>query len=59
MIPPEKIEDIKSASDIVEVLSEYLELKKSGSNFKARCPFHGEKTASFMVSPDKQIYHCF
>ncbi|HPI02604.1 MAG TPA: DNA primase [Candidatus Goldiibacteriota bacterium] len=59
MIPPEKIEDIKSASDIVEVLSEYLELKKSGSNFKARCPFHGEKTASFMVSPDKQIFHCF
>lgn len=59
MIPPEKIEEIKNASDIVEVLSEYLELKKSGSNFKAKCPFHGEKTASFMVSPEKQIFRCF
>jgi DNA primase len=59
LIAPDKIEEIKNSSDIVEVISEYIELKKSGSNYKARCPFHDEKTGSFMVSPDKQIFHCF
>ena len=59
MIPQDKIEQIKDGNDIVEVLSDYLQVKKSGSNYKALCPFHGEKTPSFMISPAKQIFHCF
>ena len=58
-IPETTIERIREQNDIVEVISEYLPLKKSGSNYKALCPFHGEKTPSFNVSPDRQIYHCF
>jgi len=53
------LEDIKSRLDIIEVLSDYIELKKSGQNYKATCPFHSEKTPSLMVSPAKQIFHCF
>jgi len=53
------LEQILSRVDIVEIISEYLPLKRSGRNFKASCPFHHEKTASFMVSAEKQIYHCF
>jgi DNA primase len=59
MIPRETIDNILDRSDIVEVLSDYVQLKRSGRNFKACCPFHNEKTPSFVVSPDKQIYHCF
>jgi len=59
MITKESIENLKSHLDIVDVISQFLELKKSGANFKACCPFHGEETASFVVSPAKQIYHCF
>ena len=58
-IPQNLLEDILSRVDIVEIISSYLALKKSGSNLKANCPFHHEKTASFMVSPERQIYHCF
>ncbi|MBM3249477.1 MAG: DNA primase [Candidatus Omnitrophica bacterium] len=58
-IPENLLEDILSRIDIVEVISGYLPLKRAGRNFKACCPFHHEKTASFMVSPDRQIYHCF
>ncbi|MDP8261179.1 MAG: CHC2 zinc finger domain-containing protein, partial [Candidatus Kappaea frigidicola] len=58
-IPQEVIEEVRSRADIVEIISEYIPLKKSGGNFKALCPFHNEKTSSFMVSPAKQIYHCF
>jgi DNA primase len=59
MISKQSIENLKNHIDIVEVISSYLPLKKNGANFKACCPFHGEKTPSFIVSPQKQIYHCF
>ena len=53
------IDEIKSNNDIVDVISEYVVLKRSGRNFLGLCPFHKEKTPSFSVSPDKQIFHCF
>jgi DNA primase len=53
------IELIKSKLDIVEVISSYIELKRAGANFKANCPFHNEKTASFMVNPTLQMFKCF
>ncbi len=53
------LEDIKSKIDIVEYISEYVQLKKAGLNWKGLCPFHAEKDPSFMVSQSKQIFHCF
>jgi DNA primase len=58
-IPSETIEQIAAANDIVEVVGSYFPLKRAGANFKALCPFHQEKTASFMVSPSRQTFHCF
>ena len=59
MITKESIENLKSHLDVVDIISQFIEVKKSGANFKACCPFHGEDTPSFVVSPTKQIYHCF
>ncbi|MDD9305025.1 MAG: DNA primase [Desulfobacter sp.] len=59
LIPEEKISEILNTSDIVDVISEAVILKKSGRNFFGLCPFHSEKTPSFSVNPDKQIFHCF
>ena len=58
-IPDELVEEIRDRSDIVEVISDRILLKKSGANYKGLCPFHSEKTPSFTVSPAKQIFHCF
>lgn len=52
-------DDIKARLDIVEVIREYIPVKAVGANFQALCPFHHEKTPSFVISPDKQIWHCF
>jgi len=59
MITKDSIENLKTHLDVVDIVSQFIELKKSGANFKACCPFHGEDTPSFVVSPAKQIYHCF
>ncbi|MDO8487984.1 MAG: DNA primase [bacterium] len=55
----DQVEEIKNKIDIVELIKEYVPLKRAGRNFKGLCPFHGEKTPSFMVNPELQIYKCF
>ncbi len=59
MIPETFIQEIQSKIDIVDIISSYISVKKAGRNFKALCPFHGEKTPSLVISPQKQIFHCF
>ena len=59
MIPDNIIEEIRARADIHDVISEFVPLKKAGKNYKGLCPFHNEKTPSFSVSPEKQIYYCF
>ena len=58
-IPEEKIQEIKDATDIVDLVGEYVPLKRSGQNYWGLCPFHSEKTPSFSVNPEKKIYKCF
>ncbi|MFC7393318.1 DNA primase [Scopulibacillus cellulosilyticus] len=58
-IQEETIEKIRKSLDIVDIIGEYVQLKKQGKSYSALCPFHNERTPSFSVSPDKQIFHCF
>ena len=58
-IPPSFVQELLSRIDVVEVVGRHVQLKKGGANFMGLCPFHGEKTPSFSVSPSKQFYHCF
>lgn len=57
--PDDFIDEVTARNDIVDIVREYLPLKPSGRGYTALCPFHNEKTASFHVSPERQIYHCF
>ncbi len=59
LIPPETVEQINAANDIVEVIGGYIQLKRAGAVWKANCPFHNERTPSFTVNPQRQIYKCF
>ena len=59
MIPPEKLREISERLSIVDLIGDYVSLKKSGSNYLGLCPFHGEKSPSFNVNPAKEIFHCF
>ena len=58
-LPSQFVDEVRNHYDIVQFISEYVQLKRSGRNYLGLCPFHGEKTPSFSVSPDKQIFHCF
>src|ERR1043165_6383259 len=56
---PALLDEIRSAVDIVDLVGRFVSLKKAGVNWKGLCPFHGEKTPSFTVNPNKGIFHCF
>lgn len=58
-IPERVIEEVRAANDIVDVISERIPVRKAGRNYRALCPFHDEKTPSFNINPERQIYHCF
>jgi DNA primase len=58
-VPPELVEEVRVRTDIVEIVSEHVTLRKAGRSFTGLCPFHTEKTPSFAVDPQKQLYHCF
>ena len=58
-IPEQTIEDVRQSADVVDVIGHYVQLRKKGRNFWGLCPFHGEKTPSFSVNQEKQIFHCF
>ena len=57
--PQDIVDRVRDAADILDVVSQYVDLKQRGANYFGLCPFHGEKTPSFSVAPAKQIYHCF
>ncbi|HSI55681.1 MAG TPA: CHC2 zinc finger domain-containing protein, partial [Ramlibacter sp.] len=58
-IPASFIQELIARADVVEIVGRYVQLKKAGANFMGLCPFHGEKSPSFSVSPSKQFYYCF
>lgn len=58
-IPQGKIDEVREATDIIDLISAYASLKKRGKNYVGLCPFHSEKTPSFTVNAEKQVYHCF
>ena len=58
-IPQDIVDRVRDTSDIHDVVSQYVDLKRRGVNYFGLCPFHGEKTPSFSIAPAKQIYHCF
>ena len=58
-IPQTFIQELLARADVVDIVGRYVQLKKGGANFMGLCPFHGEKSPSFSVSPSKQFYHCF
>ena len=58
-LPPELIDEVRERTDIVDVVSRYVKLERSGRRFRGLCPFHAEKTPSFYVEPEKQLFHCF
>src|SRR5690625_4225249 len=58
-IPDEIVDRVRQANDIVDVIGEFVQLHRQGRNFFGLCPFHDEKTPSFSVTPDKQIFYCF
>src|SRR3982751_7113344 len=58
-IPQTFIQELLARADVVDIVGRHVQLKKGGANFMGLCPFHGEKTPSFTVSPSKQFYHCF
>ncbi len=59
LIPESIVDEVQTRADIAELIGRYVPLKRAGRHFKALCPFHHEKSPSFMVNTDKQIYHCF
>ena len=59
MIPDDMVEEVRAAADIVDVIGEFVQLKKAGREYKANCPFHEERTPSFYVVPAKGFYKCF
>lgn len=59
MIPQSFIQDLLARTDVADIVGRYVTLKKAGINYKGLCPFHGEKSPSFIVSPSRQTYHCF
>ena len=59
MIPDAMVDEVRARADIVEIIGEHVSLKRSGKDFKARCPFHEERTPSFYVIPSKRFYNCF
>ena len=58
-IPQEVIEEVRHRTNIVDIIGQYVQLKKSGKNYMGLCPFHEERSPSFSVAEDKQIFHCF
>src|SRR5512136_371326 len=59
IIPDDKVQEVRERAAILDVVADYVNLRKSGANYQGLCPFHGEKTPSFNVNPGRAIFHCF